>query len=63
MSALVSITDPQVFAEKMQQIADDPEMDTEQGHVRADALMCELLKKLGYEDGVAIYEAMSRWYA
>ena len=35
----------------------------EDRHVAADRLMCEVLKELGYGDGVAIFESMGKWYA
>lgn len=49
------------FKNKMQAIAD--KRDTEEGHIEADDLMCELLKELGYGEGVDIFEGMPRWYA
>lgn len=38
-------------------------MDTEGKHVVADRLMCEVLRALGYEKGVKIFEAMPKWYS
>lgn len=49
------------FKNRMQAIAD--KRDTEGGHIEADDLMCELLKGLGYGEGVEIFEGMNRWYA
>ena len=49
------------FKNKMQAIAD--KRDAEGGHIEADDLMCELLKELGYGEGVEIFEGMYRWYA
>ena len=49
------------FKERMQAIAD--KRDTEGGHIEADDLMCELLKDLGYGEGVDIFEKMNKWYA
>ena len=34
----------------------------EAGHVEADDLMCELLKSLGYGEGVEVLEDMDKWY-
>ena len=31
-------------------------------HEEADDLMCEVLKSLGYEAGVKIFEEMTKWY-
>lgn len=53
--------DPEEFFLKMRTIA--VEGDPENGHVQADQLMCEVLKRLGYEDGVAIFQQMRKWYA
>ena len=52
---------PQEFAEKMRKYARNH--DTEDGHARADALMCTVLASLGYQEGVKIFEEMERWYA
>lgn len=49
------------FKKRMQAIADI--RDAEEGHIEADDLMCELLKDLGYGEGVDIFEEMDRWYA
>ena len=49
------------FKNKMQTIAD--KRDIEGGHIEADDLMCELLKDLGYGEGVEIFEEMGKWYA
>lgn len=54
---------PEEFADKMEAIRDDPNGDTESDHAKADDLMCELLRSLGYGDGVKIFEAMEKWYA
>ena len=37
--------------------------DAQVGHIEADDLMCELLKTLGYRDGVEVFEGMKKWYA
>lgn len=31
-------------------------------HIAADELMCEVLKSLGYQDGVRAFEHMDKWY-
>ena len=38
-------------------------IDEEDAHVLADALMCEILRELGYGEGVDIFLNMSKWYA
>lgn len=51
---------PEAFETAMLDI--ERTLDPEGAHVRADALMCELLRSLGYEKGVEVFENMSRWY-
>lgn len=37
--------------------------DTELAHGDADDVLCELLESLGYEDVVAEYKRVDKWYA
>lgn len=37
--------------------------DTEADHSTADRILCELLKALGYEDVVAAWDKIPKWYA
>ena len=37
--------------------------DYELFHISADDLMCEILRGLGYGDGVDFFEAHEKWYA
>ena len=37
--------------------------DVEVRHMAMDNLLCEVLKSLGYEEGIAIYKTTERWYA
>ena len=39
------------------------EEDTEGAHCAADALLCEILDKLGFEELTKIFWNMERWYA
>ena len=41
----------------------DCRVDEEVSHPAADALMCDLLKSLGYGDGVAVFVRAHKWYA
>lgn len=52
---------PEQFAAAMSRISlsDDPE----NNHIHADALMCKLLKDLGYGNGIDIFRSMNKWYA
>jgi hypothetical protein len=52
---------PQEFAEKMKAI--DEAGDIEVSHVKADELLCEVLRELGYAEGVKIFSEMDKWYA
>lgn len=38
-------------------------MGTEEGHIRADDLMCQILKEHGYDEMVALFIAEDWWYA
>lgn len=37
--------------------------DIESAHSSADEVLCRLLKELGYDDVVAEYEKVEKWYA
>ena len=62
---------PEEFAKAMEDISDKltnppkdcPYYDEEDAHVEMDYLMCDLLRSLGYGDGVSIFENANRWYA
>lgn len=40
-----------------------PNIDIEERHETADKIMCNLLRELGYAEGIDIYEAGDKWYA
>jgi 5'-deoxynucleotidase YfbR-like HD superfamily hydrolase len=52
---------PEEFAEKMKEI--EISFDPEKAHSKADDLLCAVLRELGYEDGIKIFEEMEKWYA
>lgn len=52
---------PEQFKQKMLEIKGIK--DEENRHVEADYLMGEVLKELGYGDGVEIFREMDLWYA
>jgi hypothetical protein len=56
---------PKEFAEKMKMLKKEYEKngDQEATHKMMDNLMCELLKELGYDEGVKIFEEQGKWYA
>ncbi len=37
--------------------------DTESAHWKADEVLCDLLRKLGYYGVVAIYDLVGKWYS
>lgn len=51
------------FAQEMKKISSYADDDTEKAHGDADELMCTILKSLGYEKGVEIFEKMPKWYS
>ncbi len=51
------------FADAMREIAKQAEDDEERSHAIADGLMCDLLRELGYGEGIDIFESMPKWYA
>lgn len=61
-------TTPEEFADKMREIPNilnerGRSWDKEDSHRIADAYMCELLRELGYDEGVKIFENMPKWYS
>ena len=42
---------------------DDRMYDCEDQHIDADRLMCNVLRSLGYGDGIDIFDSMYKWYA
>lgn len=53
---------PKEFADD-EQHKGDPYWDTEQVHIEMDNVMCEVLKDLGYGEGVEIFRNELKWYA
>jgi len=53
---------PEEFERRMSRIFANDD-DTEANHIKADALLCEVLMQLGYENGVNIFESAHKWYA
>lgn len=59
---------PDEFAIAMMQIKtgtiyDEGLYDEENQHIDADELMCDVLRSLGYGDGIDIFDSMHKWYA
>ena len=53
---------PEEFRDKMLEIRETGG-DPEATHGWADDTLCELLRSLGYGEGVAIFESLEKWYA
>lgn len=67
---------PEEFANKMRDVIEEcnssytlingqrvPRCDAEDIHYELDMCMCNLLRELGYGEGVDIFLAQERWYA
>lgn len=60
---------PEEFAKKMKKISDnlkyqnDAYYDEEDAHMQMDDLMSDLLRQLGYGEGIDIFENTNKWYS
>ena len=59
---------PEEFKNEMEHlvkrhIVEEYNFDKEQLHICMDDLMCNLLRELGYSEGIAIFENTPKWYA
>lgn len=54
---------PEEFELRMYMLDVNKLLDPELFHSKADDLICEVLKKLGYEKGVKIFENHEKWYS
>ena len=56
---------PKEFADKMKELSErnTGSSDICFNHMDMDDLMCEVLKSLGYNEGVEIFENTHKWYA
>lgn len=52
---------PEEFAEKMEWAFSSG--DTEEDHIHADFIMCEVLRQLGYSAGVEVFHSKDKWYS
>ena len=58
----ITIT-PEEFAKRMRDIHDMYSDDEEVVHSEMDDLMCDLLRELGYGEGIDIFDHTHKWYA
>lgn len=54
---------PTDFAVQMRRLATSEEDGLEETHMKADKLMCTILREWGYSEGVDVFEEMDKWYA
>ena len=54
---------PKEFSEEMTRIAEERTGDEEMCHIEMDDYMCDVLRQLGFEEGVAIFMDTPKWYA
>ena len=60
---LDGVITPEEFTKRMQEIHDRYLDDEEVVHSEMDDLMCDLLRELGYGEGVDIFDKTHKWYA
>lgn len=61
MSGVYIPITPKEFKEQMEEI--NKIKYTEDRHIYADKLMCDVLKKHGYSEGVEVFYKMELWYS
>ena len=57
------MTTPYDFWETMWKIKTDQDLYEETAHIVMDNVMCDLLRELGYGEGVDVFEDTPKWYA
>lgn len=57
-----TVITPEAFKTRMANIFYSAGKDVESCHGQMDDLMCELLRNLGYGEGIDIFEAAEKWY-
>ena len=53
---------PKEFAEEMKRIAEES-TDEEKCHIEMDDYICDVLRQLGFGEGVAIFIDTPKWYS
>lgn len=59
----MKICTPEEFAVLMRTTVESNPYDEEERHMKMDMHMCDLLKTLGYGEGVEIFLNTPKWYA
>ena len=57
------MTTPYDFWETMWKIKTDQDLYEETAHIDMDEAMCDLLRELGYGEGIDVFEDTPKWYA
>lgn len=58
-----TVMTPEEFAAEVRRLVEACKRDPERFHGETDALMEDLLRSLGYGDGVDLLDEVDRWYA
>lgn len=54
---------PRMFAFAMKAIHETICNDQEKCHMLMEGLMCTVLRELGYDEGIDIFQSTNKWYA
>ena len=54
---------PEEFKNEMKKILEQHHNDKETFHVAADEYICDVMKALGFEEGIQIFENADKWYS
>lgn len=61
---MTTVIDPTLRDKAIAELIEEQEnWDSEMAHVNADEVLCDLLTALGYDDVVAEYNRIRKWYA
>lgn len=57
------LLNPEDFKEEMKKLKEGWEYNKEDCHTMMDILLCKTLEKLGYGEGIKIFEDTGKWYS
>ena len=58
-----TVTTPEEFLKQMLELKAKNESSPETMHEEADELLSDMLRELGYGEGVDVFDSMEKWYA
>lgn len=58
----MNVLTPTEFKQKLLDIKENYEHDTEVLHMKLDRAMCDLLASMGYGEAVAVFQSTHLWY-